>query len=232
MRVLMGIPAFRLSDLVKRSIDSTIGTPADVLVIDNGSDPSVKATLMQYNTSPSLRLAANAPERKNAVHEKQVKLIVNQKNTFCNGAWNQILDYGLKNGYDLIALNTDVALHGGWYDILLHRAANYEKEVWLPTIGPFSATQDSRFGSIVENIAGSCIFLTKEAAEIVYPIPEQLRQWFGDEYMFTKLRKCGWNTVVLRDLTGDHQWTRVTEATPEAYTQIEQDKIEWEKIKR
>ena len=68
-------------------------------------------------------------------------------------------------------------------------------------------------------------------AEAVYPIPEGIKLWFGDEYIFTKLIKLGYEMRVYYNLRGVHGNSRSVSENPRSYKTIELDKIAWQKIK-
>ncbi len=207
MSILVGVPVFRIPELVERCIVSLTSTPADVLVIDNAADWEVKQVIKRHDT--------------------KLKVITTDTNTYCNGGWNLILEYGLKYGYDIIGLgSSDATLKEGWQSALNNRAAAHKKEVWIASLTPSSAEVEK-----VESVAGFFNFLPREAAELVYPIPVTLRHWFGDQYMFEKLRANGWDTVILNTLQATHQQSAITFRTPEAYTVIEQDKLAWKELR-
>jgi len=207
MNILVGIPVFRVPELVEKSILSLVGPTADVLVVDNASDWEVRQVIKR--------------------HKEKVKVIVSEHNTYCNGGWNLILQYGIDNGYDLIGLgSSDATLKPGWQQALRNRAEMVKDEVWVASL------KDSNMeAEIVTSTAGFFNFLPLAAAKLVYPIPVTLRHWFGDQYMFEKLRDNGWKTVVLNTLQATHQQSAITCRTPEAYTVIEQDKLAWKELR-
>jgi hypothetical protein len=207
MRTLVGVPCFRISEQVNRCLISLVNTAADVLAIDNAADGDVKGVLH------SLR--------------NRIKVISSPTNEYCNGGWNRILKYGLDNGYDIIGLgSSDVILNSGWHEALQGRAAVVSDEVWLPRIGEPSNGVEHVYGGV----AGFLTFLPRKAAEIVYPIPVGLKMWFGDEFMYGKVRAAGFKVTIINALKAQHEWSSVTAATPEAYAVIEQDKIEWHRL--
>ena len=210
MKTLVGVPIFAVPDLVRSCLSSLVRTPADVLVIDNCSPPDVRAVVDRY----------------------KVTTIVNTVNGYCNGGWNQIMKYGLENNYDVIGLgSSDVEMHPGWYDLVTNRMSQFPNEIILPSVGEPVQDADYTKGIEVEKgTAGFFTFFRREAIEQVYPIPSQIRHWFGDEYMFTKLRKLGWKTVIMPDLLAYHQWSAITAQNPEAYKVIEEDKKAWQAL--
>lgn len=206
-RVLCGIPCFRIAEQVGRCLGSLVSTPTDILSIDNAADEDVKQVLKHF--------------------KGRIKIIHSDVNLYCNGAWNRILEYGLDQNYDVIALgSSDVTLGNGWYDVLQARASAFLDEIWLPRIGEPSEGVEY----VHEGVAGFFSFLPRKAVDIVYPIPHGLRMWFGDQYCFELLRKHGYKVTILNALKAQHEWSSVTAATPEAYAVIEQDKLEWQRL--
>lgn len=207
MRILVGVPVFRVPDLVERCIISLVDCGADILVVDNAADWEVREVIKR--------------------HKEKIKVIRTESNTFCNGGWNLILDYGIANSYDVIGLgSSDATLKYGWRQALELRAEKTKDEVWIASL-----TASNEEVQKVESIAGFFSFLPLEAAKVVHPIPSTIRHWFGDQYMFEKLRSKGWSTVILNTLQATHQQSAITYKTPEAYDVIEQDKLAWKELR-
>lgn len=205
MRVLVGIPCFRLPDLTRECLKALEG-PATVVAVDNAADRGVKEMLKGL---PS------------------VHVLVSETNGFCNGGWNRIMEYGLHGCFDIIGLGcSDVVLDVGWYENLL-RHAERPNEVWIPALGDEAKDAPK---TVHGGLPGYFTFFPRKAIESVYPIPDGLRQWFGDQYMYEKLRRESWSTVILNDVRATHRQSAVMMATPEVYEVIEQDKIAWEAI--
>lgn len=218
MKILVGVPVFRVPELVERCIMSLKGTPADILVVDNAADAEVKLVLRRHDDSRQFKRSQNK--------NPSIKVITTEVNTYCNGAWNVILDYGINNGYDIVALgSSDVVLKTGWYQALVNRAEKFNDEVWVPSVesAPINCEVQEY------NLGGFFNFLPRKAAELVYPIPRELRHWFGDTYMFNKLREKGWKICVLGSIVAHHEQSAITVRVPEAYEVIEQDKEAWSK---
>jgi len=215
MRVLVGLPAFRLHDLLRGCLNSLINTPATILVVDNGADANIKALLRDEFAG-------------------KISIIVNQENMHCNRAWNQILHCGLSDGYDIIGLGTDAALPPFWYETILARIAKYPNEVLVPNLYTGEVLQGKPDIENVEHAVGGVMgffsFLPRKAAEIVYPIPNTLKHWFGDQYMFETLKDAGWKITIMKDLLAYHQLSVVGAANPEINSIIESDKKEWQKL--
>jgi hypothetical protein len=214
MKMLVGVPVFRVPDLVRSCLTALSDSPADILVVDNAADTDVKQV---YNTF------------KNRVH-----VSFNSTNEYCNGGWNRIFQFGLTHDYDLIAIgSSDAALHPGWYEAIQARAAQVCNEVWVPSIGePVFNPDSSSVTYVMSGVAGFFTFLPREAVKLVYPIPHQIRHWFGDQYMYETLRQHGWKVAVLNQVRAHHQQSAITAATPEAYDVIKQDIQAWKEMGR
>ena len=117
VNILTGVPVFRVAELVERCIVSLTSEPADILVIDNAADWEVKQALKR--------------------HIDKLKIISTDTNTYCNGGWNLILEYGITRGYDIIGLgSSDATLQEGWQSAIRNRAAKASKEVWIASLVP------------------------------------------------------------------------------------------------
>ncbi len=208
--MLVGVPLFRVPDLVRSCLSSLVGTPATVLAIDNASDSDVKEVLQEF----------------------PVTVVSNSSNKFCNGAWNQILEHGISFGYAVIGLgSSDAALHPGWYEAITSRFEEHPKEILVPSVRePVLNPDYHKATHPVEGVAGYFMFMTREAAQLVYPIPHTLKMWYGDEYIFSTLIKHGWKVAVLEEVGAYHQQGSITYRTPEAYEAIEQDKRAWKDL--
>ena len=210
MKVLVGVSVFAVPDLVKSCLTSLIGTPADVLVIDSKAADDVKDVISRL----------------------PVNIIVSPENGYCNGGWNDIMRYGLMHNYDVIGLgSSDVELLPGWYDILERRMSQTSCEVCIPRQ---KSTKYQDFPEEVEyvqgGVAGYFSFLPRKAVELVYPIPHTIKHWFGDQYMFEKLRANGWKIAILNRMLAYHQQSAITAQNPEAYRVIEEDKKAWQAL--
>jgi len=212
MEVLVGVPVFRVPGLVQSCLSSLISTPADVLVIDNAADDDVKTLLRGFG--------------------KRVKIITNTENGYCNGGWNQILEYGISHGYDVIGLgSSDVTMHPGWYDAVVKRVQEHPREVFIPSIGEPVPNPDTNNVFVHPNTGWFFSFLPLEAAKLVYPIPRGLKHWYGDNHMYEVLKHHGIGHVLLNEVRCYHQQGGITVKVAEANSVIAQDGIEWERLK-
>lgn len=174
MKCLIGIPCLFGSVHTKAAIDSVINQ-SNVLLIDNGAEKSVRSVIDSFDC--------------HKIH--------NKSNLYVNQAWNQILDFFLKHDYDiLVIMNSDIIMNKGWIDVL---SKVPEGTIAVPNLG--SATEDI---DVNQGTPGVFIHLTKKQANIVYPITDCIKVWFGDNWIYGILRSLGYKTVVYHKLKAIH----------------------------
>lgn len=199
MTILCGIPCLFGPVHTKESIDSVI-KEAEVLLIDNGAEQSVKDVISGYNC-----------------HK-----IYNKENIFVNPAWNQIIEFFLKNDYydSLAIMNSDIIMEKGWSDVIKKADA-----MAIPNLG--DATEDIEVHS---GTPGVFIHLNRKQAEIIYPIPDCIKVWFGDNWIYEILRALGYKTVVHHELKASHyhNGSQNVSRVKGISEIIEEDKRQWE----
>lgn len=208
MKILCGIPCLYNGETCLRAFSVVDEENVDLLIIDNGSDTDVKY---------SIDLVKNA--------YSNVKVIKHNKNIFVNPAWNEILAYFLNNGqYDqLIIMNSDLILSPRWSNFIEDGIS------CLTTDGSHTANTEA-----FEGTPGVFIHLNKEMARLVYPIPEEIKIWYGDLWIYSKLRKAGYKTIIKAGLIANHYHggSQSCQKLPEFQEIIEQDKIAWVEIEK
>jgi hypothetical protein len=203
--ILVGIPVIYNGNILIKSVKSVI-READVLIIDNNSEPDVKN---------ALNLLSN---------QGNISIIRNPKNVYVNPAWNQILSYFLASNYEqLVIMNSDLIMWAGWSEELTTDAC------YIPSDGKLKV-----FEEVFKGTPGVFIHLTKECAHMVYPIPKSIKIWFGDEWIYTILRKYGIKTIIHPRIICEHyqSGSQSVKKLPEFQEIIEQDKIAWKEIKK
>jgi hypothetical protein len=75
--------------------------------------------------------------------------------------------------------------------------------------------------------AGVFIVMSRKMAEIIYPIPEYIKVWFGDNWIYDTLRGLGYRTAVCSDLKAFHYWSKNVSIVKGISQLIEQDKEVW-----
>jgi len=225
MKYLVGIPCLYGVEHTREAIDSVIKTPnTHLLLIDNGSEISVKDLIYDY-----------------ALKNENVSVIHNKENIYVNPAWNQILTYFLDSECDrLLIMNSDLVLQSQWNFVLNSYLDEFKNDIPVPFISNDRKTVDYCYPlfdgtykaiEVTEGTPGVLIVINKEHASNIYPIPETIKVWFGDNWIYEGLRKLGYKTVVLNNLIAYHSGSQNVSKVEGIGKIIEQDKIEWEKLK-
>lgn len=222
MKILVGIPALYGYQHTKNAVESVLNQKdVDLLFIDNGGDEDIKKVVNDYHGHPRFHL------------------ISNEYNIFVNPAWNVLMKHFLKSDYELLCImNSDLALNKQWSEVIRKRLRVNQNECMVPhvttDIKRFERIQDpSYMDSMVVTVGLPGVFftLTKEQAAMVYPIPETLKIWFGDNWVFERLRKRGHKTIIPSSLVAIHGNSQTVSRLPGISELIEIDKLEWEAIK-
>lgn len=177
-----------------------------MLLIDNGAEFAVKQVISYFDRPVT-------------------RIIRNEENIYVNPAWNQILGYFLRTEFEhLVIMNSDLIMQPGWSKAL--RQAQHDISC-IPTDG--SHLEDVE---VFEGTPGVFIHLTREMAKLVYPIPTPPLVWFGDQWIYTRLRQAGYKTVIKSALKAlhYHNGSQTVQRVPGISEIIEQDKAAWAKI--
>ncbi len=208
-KILVGIPVLYHGDVCLQAFKSII-EEADLLIVDNGSEADVKEAINQmhiYNNG-SIR----------------VGLIRNDKNKYVNPAWNQILGSFLDANcpYEqLIIMNSDLVMQPGWSDKIKDGIS------CIPTDG--SHASDTL---VTEGTPGVFIHLNKTMAKIAYPIPDAIKIWYGDNWIYDRIRKAGFETIVRTGMICTHigNGSRTVNLVPNKTEIIAQDQVAWAEL--
>jgi GT2 family glycosyltransferase len=216
-RFLIAIPFLCGPDHSKLAIESVLNQQYhDLLMIDNGSDAQTKAVLNHYHSL------------------ENVHIISNPENIYVNPAWNQAMEFfNERPQYDyLILMNSDLILQKEWFIELETFFNSNENKIPVPIItddlNKYS-TIDKSFNVIYGGISGVFVVVPRSGLKRVYPIPDGIKVWFGDNWIYDILRGVGYETGVLNSLITHHWWggSRSIAKTPNVLHRIELDKINW-----
>ncbi len=208
MDILVGMLTYKKATITQRAIAS-IGDSVDLLVIDNGADRDVKAILPQTG------------------------VIHNPENVGVNPGWNQLVEHFLAGDWKwLVIASSDVTMANNWADVLRSRM-DTPNAVFMPrlvdNIHDINRKAPETVTVALEATPGFFYCMPREAVEIAFPIPEGIKIWFGDEWVFTKLRRLGWQTQIVNNMLAHHVWS--SNITSQCIKLIEEDKVAWESIK-
>lgn len=207
MRILSLVLAFADASWTRRCLERI---DTDLLIIDNGAHDDVRPVIIYW------------------IKNHNAKYIRIYENILVNPAWNIGMTYFLQGDWThLVIINSDLVLHKDWSKLM--------PVIWEPDKIP-CVLQGRSEGEIqlnnesheVEVCEGIFIFLSREQVEKVFPVPHQIKLWFGDDYIY---RKLGLKKYCYHNLVGIHGNSRGVSVTPNKSEIIERDKIEWEKLK-
>lgn len=204
MKTLIGIPVIYCPQCIQKTIDCIKNQDCEILIIDNSTDQKIKDIIKPYNT------------------------ITNPKNNYVNPSWNQIIKHFLNTDNDLLIIqNSDLYLkHNAIQKI---KELKIDEDKIIPCLNLVQEYNENprKIQVVLGGVAGVFIPLTKKMAQIVYPIPESIKIWFGDNWIYSKLQKEGYKLTIYSDIQATHQWSSSVSTLPEAHMLIEQDKKEW-----
>lgn len=221
MKYLVGMPCLFGYEHTKEAIESVVHKQdVDVLLIDNGAEQKVKELLIN-----------------NYSIKQNVTVLSNKENIYVNPAWNQIMDFFLGSYCDyLLIMNSDLTLQTNWKNALDAHLTKYHLDIPVPVISNDRKilnereVNDNGLTFVFEGTPGVLIVLSKEHVKKVYPIPETIKVWFGDNWIYEGLRKLGYKTVVLSSLLSYHSGSQNVSKVQGISEIIEIDKLEWAKL--
>lgn len=220
MKLMLAMPCLSGAGHVEESISSMRLPGVDLCLIDNGADSSVKKVLKHAGGAA----------------------ISNKQNVYVNPAWNQAMAYFLdRSQYDVLTIaNSDVVMDPNWLSVLTNRVEHFHDEITIPRLsddrvsvmsGRHTNAEDWTTAETVPGgVPGVFMVLRRKVVERVFPIPEEMKIWFGDDWIFTIARELGYHTRILHNLLAFHHWSKTIAAVPEAHQVIEEDKKAWELV--
>lgn len=194
-----------------------------ILIIDNNAEETVKERLKFYKQYP------------------QVTVWHNKINEYVVRPWQTFIDYFLDHDkWDrLIILNSDLTLSVKWWDICQKIWELYPDEILIPNIiddktKMYDNFEHQEFNSIIisegKGIPGVFITLNKKQAELISPLPSELKIWFSDTWVFELLSAAGYKISLETTFLAFHHTSTSIHRVPEALEVIEEDKIAWKNI--
>lgn len=219
-KFIVGILCLFGDDHTTECIESVVYKDnVDVLLIDNNAETALKHTINTYE------------KRLNNVF-----VIRNDVNMYVNYGMNQVMyNFLTRPEYDYcILLNSDVVMHPDWDIVLRNRLAVDPNESTMPTMiddkhfSNVNITTEYQEGTVITGgVNGAFTVLNRKQVEVVYPIPESIRIWYGDNFWYSIVRGMGHFTRRAPNLLGYHCASQNVSRVPEAGEIIEQDKIAW-----
>jgi glycosyltransferase involved in cell wall biosynthesis len=215
-RIFLGVPCLAEDqDTLVRALRSFAESDVEVVAIDNGATPAVKAALAEVT---------------------DIRVIHNPTNVYVNPAWNQLARMFLESAADVLVLaNADLVAGPGWSQSLLARLEHTKKREWWVGVGVATEADVTRTATISAqstdnptHTAGAFFALPREAVAIAFPIPEELRIWYGDTWIQTALTAAGFTMTTLKGVVAWHAGKVSSNQVPELAGVVAHEKIMWE----
>ncbi len=226
MKILVGIPVITGYKHTMEAIDSVLNQKdVSLMIIDNNATPDIKELFKKY------------------AHYNNFTVKVNENNIYVNPAWNQIMYAFLNNeeykDYDLLCImNSDLTMQNNWSDVLRNAYNFNPKGSYLPVVVndcvklermkevPTNVIHD-QLKVVTEGTAGIFITLSREQVNMVYDIPETMKVWFGDNWIYGMLRGCGHDTMIVENLFAFHGLSQTVSRVENIDNIIAVDRHEW-----
>lgn len=150
------------------------------------------------------------------IKRKDVEIITIE-DTLVNEAWN----IGVKKatGNYILILNDDIIIREWCIESMIWML-NYHKIAC-----PYYSRGDDEekiYASNGKNIVWFCFMMKKETIDECFPIPDDLKLWYGDNWIYNKLQWDIWRWGHI------HHWESKSLTAPERKEQIDKI-IEWDK---
>ncbi len=222
MKVLVAMPCVNNTHVTKECLDSIVNHPVDILLCQNGATDEIKELFKEYKEKHST-----------------INTIWNiEENKGLNPVFNDFMYYFLiQEQYTHLAIiNSDIILHSNWLNII-KRAINIHGDLcYLPTevdkekIFQNSDLEDLSYHDIEGGACGMIMWLSREHVKAVYPMPTDIKIWFGDNWIFDLYRGVGGKTVVLKNFWCFHHGSSTLKTLSSTSQWIEDDKIAWRDV--
>jgi GT2 family glycosyltransferase len=231
--IFLGVPCFREDpERLVEAIKSFEDPSVDVFLIDNGAILEVKQVLLANKTA---------------------RVIHNPRNVYINPAWNQLAKRFLESGREILVLaNADVVLSRGWGIALLRRSVEYavrvdrsqnhehtkvDKELWFGVLSTLELVRTSMEPSgeatgedSVNHTAGFFFAMPRALVEIIFPIPEEILLYYGDDWIWRLAKAAGYTSVYLHDVRVWHGGSISTGRLDERARIIDADMRAWREV--
>lgn len=220
MKILVGIPVLSGYKHTMEAINSVLNQDnIELLIIDNNATPDLKELFKEYGSRPN------------------VKIKVNEENIYVNPAWNQIMYYFLSSDSDvLVIMNSDLTMQNNWAEVLRQCYNNNAYSSYIPIVINDCVKlkqmqkvdiQTNQYSLIREGAPGIFITLSKKQCKLVYDIPEIIKVWYGDNWIYGILRGAGHPTFVPDNLFAFHGLSQTISKIDGIDDIIAKDRHEW-----
>jgi len=188
------IPVHNALPYLKRcltSLEENTSSEYELIIIDDVSDKETKEFLASYVLS----------------FKGKIQLITNIEHKWVNYNWNT--GVSMVDGTHIAVINSDIELPKYWDKELMNTlissmiACPYEVEGNIAfTIKPFMPPH---------MIKGPCFMFKAKDVDKLFPIPEQIRHWCGDNVIADRCLKCKGNVAFNPSVIITHGVTKSSE---------------------
>ncbi len=220
IKMLICVPAVNNAAVTKEMLDSIVNQPVDILLAQNGADKDIKDMFHWYWTENPFK----------------IKIIDEPVNIGVNPIWNKFLKYFISRPeYTHIGiLNSDVIVHQDFLKVI-EPIMEPDNTIPLPVevdkekiFVPLDDTRCENNITVGGGVPGTFIILNRFQAELVTPIPESIKIWFGDNWIYDICRGVGFKTKVIEKFMTFHHGSQTVQTVKGVHEQIEKDKKNWE----
>jgi glycosyltransferase involved in cell wall biosynthesis len=220
-RIFLGVPCLAEDPtMLDRALTAFAEPEVAVVAVDNGATAGVKAVL---------ETAAN--------DNRSVVVSHHSENIYVNPAWNELAARFLASAATVLVLaNADLEVNPGWSRSLLLRIDRARSaRQWWRGRGVDTAEEahqavkpSGELSDDPRHTAGAFFALPREAVEAAFPIPPELRIWYGDTWIETVLQAAGFEAVTLRDVLAYHAGKVSSNQLPELGAIVAEEGQRWE----
>jgi GT2 family glycosyltransferase len=209
--IFLGVPCYREdAALLRDAISSFLDPAVQVLVVDNGASGECKAVLREF--------------------DGQLQVIHNEENVYINPAWNQIAAEFLRSDAStLVIANADVVVSAGWAQHLAH-AVRTPGKFWFARVvddrAQLNATSPTP-STHPTHSAGTFFAIDRNDVSCCFPIPSELRMWYGDNWIFDFLAHMGVDGVRVDSIWTWHAGSVSSKQVPRFDAMVRQEQQEW-----
>jgi len=206
--ILLGVPVYREDpSLLRDAIRSMIDPLTDVFVIDNGG--ACLDVIDEF--------------------KGEIEVVHYIENIYVNPAWNLIAWEFLRSSSFVLAIaNADAILSPGWGKKLL-QASMRQGEYWRGNgVRERLELFDSDPLPPEAHSAGVFFAMARRDVARVFPIPEELRIWYGDTWIWTTLKRLGRREATVDGIRVWHAGSVSSSRLPEFHEIVCQDQMLWQ----
>lgn len=216
MKLLAAMPCCYGAAYTDQAIHSIVNQlGVDVLIVENGAIPAVRDVVRAHAARSNITVQNNPV------------------NIYVNPVWNQIIRYFTAGSWDYLCITSaDVVLQRQWSDVLRNIFAATPNVSCLPKlvhdveldVDAYIAEPQTVYGGT----PGVFITLNRRQIELVYPLPECCKLWWGDCWIYTILRATGHPTIIPPNLLARHYGSQDVARTPDLQAILDADQAAWD----